>query len=157
MSLFLSTYVNKIDKKGRVSVPASFRNVLVNEKFQGIVAYASFISTCIEGCGMGRIEQLSESIDALDPYSDERDAFAATILGGSIQLPFDGEGRVILPESLIKEAGISDQVAFVGKGITFEMWDPNTFTSYADKAKMLAKEKRAHLRLATHRGGDHLC
>ena len=147
MALFLSTYINKVDKKGRVSVPANFRAALQKEDFQGIVSYGSFVNECIESCGMERMARLSESIDSLDPYSEERDAFAATILGGSFQLPFDREGRIILPESLMKEAGITEQAVFVGKGATFEIWSPEKFDSYASKAKELAKQERAKLRL----------
>ncbi len=148
MALFLSTYVNKVDKKGRVSVPANFRATLAEQKYQGIVVYSSFINECVEACGMDRIERLSDSIDNLDPYSDERDAFAATILGGSMQLPFDGEGRVMLPESLLAEAGITEKAVFVGKGATFEIWQPEAFEIYAGKARELAKTQRANLRLS---------
>ncbi|MCD6034394.1 MAG: mraZ [Rickettsiales bacterium] len=147
MALFLSTYVNKVDKKGRVSVPALFRAALKDQVFEGIVAYGSFVNPCIEACAMGRIERLSESIDMLDPYSDERDAFAMTILGGSIQLPFDGEGRVMLTEKLVESAGITDHAVFVGKGATFEIWQPEAFERYAEKAKDLAKRERGALKL----------
>ena len=147
MALFLSTYVNKVDKKGRVSVPANFRSALQKEDFQGIVAYGSFVNECIEACGMERIGRLSESIDNLDPYSEERDAFATAILGGSFQLPFDGEGRIILPETLMHDIGINEQAVFVGKGATFEIWSPATFDKYAAKAKDLARQERAKLRL----------
>ncbi len=153
MALFLSTYVNKVDKKGRVSIPANFRATLSEQKFQGIIAYSSFVNGCIEACSMERIEQLSESIDNLDPYSDERDAFAATILGGSIQLAFDSEGRVMLPVGLMEEAGVKDKVAFVGKGATFEIWNPEEFNKYAEKARELAKKQRANLRLSK-KGGE---
>jgi MraZ protein len=148
VALFLSTYVNKVDKKGRVSVPSSFRVVLSPQEFQGIIAYGSFINDCIEACGLDRIERLSQSIDQLDPYSEERDAFAATILGGSIQLPFDGEGRVMLPPALQQQVGITEHVVFVGKGATFEIWHPEKFELYAGKARQLAKQGRAHLRLS---------
>lgn len=154
MALFLSTYANKIDKKGRVSVPAPFRTVLANQHFNGIVAYASFVNECIEACGMDRIEQLSHSIDVLDPYSEEHNAFATTILGGCVQLAFDSEGRVLLPEHLMKEAGIDEKAVFVGKGATFEIWAPDAFEKYAEKARELAKEQRASLRLqATPKAG----
>jgi MraZ protein len=148
MALFLSTYVNKVDKKGRVSVPANFRAALADQKYQGIIAYQSFINECIEACGMDRIERLSESIDNLDPYSDERDAFAATILGGSLQLPFDSEGRIMIPERILTEANITESAVFVGKGTTFEIWQPEAFEIYAGKARELAKQERANLRLA---------
>lgn len=148
MTLFLSTYINKVDKKGRVSVPANFRVALQKEDFQGIIVYSSFVNQCIEACGMNRMARLSESIDNLDPYSEERDAFAAAILGGSFQLPFDGEGRIILPESLMHDVGINEQAVFVGKGATFEIWTPTTFEKYASKAKDLARQERAKLRMA---------
>lgn len=152
MALFLSTYINKIDKKGRTSVPASFRSVLNHQDFSGIVAYGSFIHPCIEACGMSRIQQLSESIDSLDPYSEERDAFAMAILGGSSQLSFDSEGRVLLPESLLSTAHITDKVAFVGKGQTFELWNPEHFENYATKARDIAKSNRASLRIQPKAG-----
>jgi MraZ protein len=101
----------------------------------------------MEACGMERMTRLSESIDSLDPYSEERDAFAATILGGSYQLPFDGEGRVILPENLMHDVGIKEQAIFVGKGVTFEIWEPQSFEKHANKAKEIAKQGRAKLRL----------
>ena len=130
--LFLSTYQNKVDKKGRVSVPAPFRAALgkvalKGEEFSGIIAYGSFINRCIEACGIDRIRKLSGRIELLDPFSEERDAFATTILGGSQQLPFDGEGRVMLPEPLIELAGLADMAIFVGKGETFEIWEPRAF------------------------------
>ncbi|MBN8531227.1 MAG: cell division/cell wall cluster transcriptional repressor MraZ [Alphaproteobacteria bacterium] len=153
MALFLSTYVNKVDRKGRVSVPAAWRAVLTadspkGENFQGIVAYSSFVHSCIEACGLARIQLLSDSIDALDPFSDERDAFATAILGGSQQLPFDPEGRVGLPQELMEAACITEQAAFVGKGATFEIWEPKAYAEYAAKAREAAKAKRGALRLA---------
>lgn len=155
MSLFLSTFTNKVDKKGRVSVPSTFRGALAAERFHGIVAYSSFINPCIEACGLSRIERLSESIDSLDPYSDQRDAFATSILGGSVQLPFDGEGRILLPEPLIELTKLKEHAVFVGKGATFEIWDPKAFESYAMKARELAHKERGLLRLSPKLKSDH--
>ena len=143
--LFLSTYVNKVDKKGRVSVPVAFRAALSSQIFSGIIAYNSFINPCIESCGLSRIEYLSQTIDALDPYSESRDAFATTILGGSVQLAFDGEGRVILTEELIATANIGDKACFVGKGATFEIWKPEIFDEYSARAREIAKQNRTLL------------
>ncbi len=147
MALFLSTFTNKVDSKGRVSVPAQFRVSLVKNDFSGIVVYESFVNDCIEGCDLERIKKLSESIDNLDPFSEERDAFATAILGGSTQIALDNDGRVILPENLLKKAGIKDTAVFIGKGSTFEIWNPAKFESYMAKAKKDAKDKRNLLRL----------
>lgn len=147
MALFLSTFTNKIDAKGRVSVPVQFRASLVNENFSGMVVYESFVNDCIEGCDLDRIKKLSESIDNLDPFSEERDAFATAVLGGSTQLAIDGDGRVILPESLLKKAKIKGNAVFVGKGSTFEIWEPKKFEEYMAKAKKDAKAKRNLLKV----------
>lgn len=151
--LFLSTYQNRIDKKGRVSVPAPFRALLTGQEFAGIVAYGSLLHPCIEGCGMGRIMKLNERIERLDPFSEERDAFATTIFGASVQLSFDGEGRIMLPESLIAQAHLSEQAVFVGKGEIFEIWEPVAFAEHALRARDMAKNKRYQLPGATHPGG----
>jgi MraZ protein len=146
MALFLSTFQNKIDKKGRVSVPASFRQVVAREEFNGIVAYPSFINPCIEACSMTRMEKLSQRIEELDAFSEERDAFATAILGGSVQLSFDGEGRVLIPELLIVEANLSDNALFIGKGETFEIWEPKAFAEHSMRSRQLAREKRGQIR-----------
>ncbi len=144
--LFLSTYHNRLDKKGRVSVPAPFRAVLAAQHFNGIVAYASPHYACIEACGMNRIMKINERIEQLDPYSEERDAFATTIFGESVQMSFDTEGRVMLPEKLIAFARLKEQVTIVGKGEVFEMWEPGAFEAHARQARVLVQEKRHRLR-----------
>jgi MraZ protein len=148
--LFLSVFTNKVDKKGRVSVPAAFRQGLRSQDFQGIVAYPSFVNPCIEACGFDRIARISESIDNMDPYSEERDAFATAILGGCQQLSFDNDGRVLMTSELTKAAKITDKALFIGKGSTFEIWEPEIFAEYSNKAKDLAKKSRHMLRLVNN-------
>lgn len=143
--LFLSTFTNRIDKKGRVSVPASFRAALAGEGFPGIVAYTSLSHTCIEASGMARITKLNAYMETLPPFSDERDALAAVVFGESVQLPFDPEGRVSLPEQLVHAAGISAEAVFVGKGETFEIWSPKAHADYVQRARKLVKDVRTRL------------
>jgi MraZ protein len=87
-------------------------------------------------------------IETLDPYSEERDAFETMIFGEAVQLSFDGEGRVVLPQSLMKHAGIEEQACFVGKGVIFEIWQPQNFKEYLNSAQKIAHEKRLTLRNA---------
>ena len=146
MNIFLSKYINKIDKKGRISVPASYRLILAQEKFNGIIAYPSFKNNCIEVCSMSRLEELSKIIQNLDPYSDERDAFETIVLSEAVQLQFDNEGRVILPAHLTDQAGISSQACFVGKGLVFEMWNPEAFDKHLKAAREIAQSNRLVLK-----------
>ena len=153
MALFLSTFEKQIDKKGRVSVPPTFRAVLAAQSFNGMIAYSSFVHPCIEACGMERLEKLYARIETLDPFSEERDAFATAILGAAVQLSFDSEGRVVLPEQLLEKANITSTGIFVGKGATFEIWTPALFKEHEASVRDLALKRR--LSLKSENGGAH--
>lgn len=147
MTLFLSTFVNKLDKKGRVSVPASFRLVLSKQSFQGIIAFRSFKLPAIEGMGIERMQRLSESVDQLDLFSDSQDDLTATIFSDSQMLGFDGDGRVILTQRLIDHAKIEDNVMFVGRGATFQIWNPDAFEAHQNDARLRIQKNRETLQL----------
>lgn len=147
MALFLSTYHNKIDKKGRVSIPSQFRSALNQDKFEGVVLYPAVTRQCLTGCSLSHIERLSNAIDSLDPLSEERDAFATVILGSSHQLSFDPEGRISLPKYMMTLIDLQDEVMFLGKGSFFELWNPSLFNDYLTKAKKIAVNKSSSLKL----------
>ena len=86
--MFLSTYENKLDKKGRVSVPASYRSYLSNLGYNGIVCFPSFNNQCIEAWPQDRIEKISNAIDSLNPFEEKKDYFATSILSESVNLIF---------------------------------------------------------------------
>ncbi|MFK7974000.1 MAG: division/cell wall cluster transcriptional repressor MraZ [Rickettsiaceae bacterium] len=146
MNIFLSRYINKIDAKGRVSVPAGYRTALATQSFNGIIVYPSFKNQCIEACSMSRLEELSKIIHNLDPYSEERDAFETIVLGEAVQLQFDNEGRVILPNYLTKQVDITNQACFVGKGLVFEIWNPDYFNAHLESARAIAKDNKLILK-----------
>ena len=133
--MFLSTYENKLDKKGRVSVPASFRSHLSNLGYNGIICYPSFNNQCIEAWPQDRIEKISNAIDALNPFEEKKDYFATSILSESINLQFDSEGRILFTEKLLKHAKIKNNMLFVGQGKTFQIWNPTLFEKFRTQSK----------------------
>ena len=135
--MFLSSFENNIDKKGRVSVPSSFRAYLNSIGYNSFITYPSFNHPALEACAQNRIEKLSDSIDSLGPFNDKRDYFATSVLSQSINLNFDSEGRVTIPRKLLKHAKIKTNIIFVGLGKVFQIWDPNSF----EKFKLIAKKK----------------
>jgi len=148
--MFLSTYENRIDKKGRVSVPASFRSYLSNLGYNGVICYPSFNNQSIEACSQDRIEKLSSSIDSLNPFEEKRDFFATSILSESINLQFDSEGRISLSLKLLKHAKIKNNMLFVGQGQTFQIWEAKTFEKFKILARKKANINRASLRWEKH-------
>ena len=147
MPLFLSTFINKLDKKGRVSVPASFRLALSGQSFQGIVAFRSYKLSAIEGMGIDRMQRLSDSVDQLDLFSEAQDDLTTSIFADAQTLALDGDGRVILPNLLLEHAKINEAIAFVGRGATFQLWNPQLFEEHQAKARQRVQEKQATLKL----------
>ena len=144
--MFLSTYENKLDKKGRVSVPASFRSHLSNLGYNGVICYPSFNNPCIESWPQDRIEKISNAIDSLNPFEEKKDYFATSILSESVNLLFDSEGRILLTSKLLKHAKIKNSMLFVGQGKTFQIWEPINFEKFKVTAKRKSNIHRANLK-----------
>lgn len=154
MKLFVSTFTNKIDRKGRVSVPATFRAVLAQESFNGAVILPSFRADCLEGMGMNRLERLAEGLDEqTDAFSDEQDEMAALIFASARTIPFDGEGRIVLPEDFIAHANLSGEAMFIGKAKTFEIWEPSAGQHVMADIRARALQKRPTMRMPTKGDG----
>lgn len=129
MAIFLSTHVSPVDSKGRVVVPKEFRVVL--EQFHGFVAFRSHKLGAIDCFSMERMEKLSAQIDEqLDPFSTDRDSLESAIFADAVLLRFDSTGRIILPELLLEHAQIDNKIAFVGRGATFQIWEPKNFDKH---------------------------
>ena len=144
--MFLSSYENKIDKKGRVSVPAAFRSYLTTQGYNGFVSYPSFSNPALECCTQERIERLSNSIDTLNPFEEKRDYFATSVLSESSNLTFDTEGRVQFSQKLLNFAKIKSDILFVGQGKTKQAWNPKNFEKFKSFAKKKALQSRSTLK-----------
>jgi MraZ protein len=129
MPLLVGRHVNKIDRKGRVSVPKPFRDALTapGGVFAGVFAYPLFKEPAIEACGEEFMTRLAASLDDLSMFSDDQDDLASALLENAHQLAFDPEGRVVLPAELVAHAGIDGEVLFVGRGRRFQVWNPSAY------------------------------
>lgn len=146
VGLFLSTTINKLDKKGRVSVPSTFRSALAGEDFQGVVLFQSYIHQAIEGVGMSAMTDYANRIDTnFDTFSDTHDDMATILFGESIQLGFDKDGRITLPQNFIDFMGIEDTIAFVGMGQKFQLWKPETFEARRNQARKSLQSQKMTL------------
>ena len=144
--MFLSTFENKLDKKGRVSVPASYRSYLSNLGYNGVICYPSFNNNCIEAWPQDRIEKISNAIDSLNPFEEKKDYFATSILSESVSLQFDSEGRISITDKLLKHAKIKSSILFVGQGKTFQIWEPTNHEKFKATAKRKSNVYRDSLK-----------
>ncbi|WP_240002495.1 division/cell wall cluster transcriptional repressor MraZ [Oleisolibacter albus] len=146
MGLFLSTYVNKVDKKGRVSVPAPFRSALLGEGGQAeLVVFRSLQAQALDACPIAYLDQLSAALDDPATPDDYRDLIETTVFGGSVRLTIDPEGRIIIPNEFLTFAGISESVSFVGRRKTFQIWEPAAFAGHERSSREQARANNISL------------
>ena len=147
MPLLVGRHTNKIDRKGRVSVPKQFRDSYQNKGgFPGIYVYPSPKLAAIEACDEAFMERMAASLDDLPLFSDEQSDFAA-VLGSAHALPFDPEGRIVLPPKLIIHAGLDGEATFVGLGNTFQIWNPDAYEVRHGEAFARLRERGSTLTL----------
>ena len=127
MDRFVSHHMLRLDAKGRVSVPASFRAVLARDGFDGLYCYPALDRPALDAGGNALLAEIEALIGSFSPYSEEREQFSLALYGTSETLKIDGEGRVALTDTLKSHAGIADAVTFVGLGHKFRIWEPGRF------------------------------
>ena len=125
--LFMDTITNKVDAKGRVSLPSDYR-AIVKELSTEIVCYRSLSAPCIEGCLEDSLDKLATEIEnSTDFFSETQGNLTNLIFGDAKRFPFDSTGRIVLTEKLLQHAGITDSAVFVGKGRKFQIWNPENW------------------------------
>jgi MraZ protein len=145
VELFFSTFVNKVDRKGRVSVPATFRSTLTTHRHPNLVIiFPSFRLPALECTGSDRMEDMQERIESLEQFSEEHENLSQ-LFADAHPLTIDGEGRVILPERLKEHADIGGDVAFVGLGATFQLWNPARYEEHSAAVRERSRRQGATL------------
>jgi len=142
MTQFYDTYTNRLDRKGRVSVPAPFRAVLERLGAADLILSPNHKHPCIDARPDTLFRQIAASLDTLDMFSDEHDDLATTLFARATSAMPDAEGRITLPERLIAHAGLTDQVAFMGIGASFQLWTPEAAAARTAEAERRSLERR---------------
>ena len=154
MDQFVSTFTNKIDTKGRVSVrhlsaPSSPRTALT-----AFYRYPSLDAPALDAGGQRLVDKINRLVEDLAPYSDERDHLATALFGTSEILTIDQDGRAVLPERLREHAGITTHITFVGLGEKFQMWEPKRFEVHLSEARKCATSARYSARAVAEAAGQ---
>ncbi len=156
MNRFVSTYTNRIDAKGRVSVPASFRDVLARDGYEGgIYCYPSLDAPALDAGGESLAKKIDALLEGLDDFSDERDELSVALYGDVQILKIDGDGRIVLPAALREHAGITDQVTFVGMGQKFQLWEPERFKAHRESARQKVRDHKRLFGAGSRPGRQH--
>ncbi len=147
MERFLSNAINRIDAKGRVSVPAHFRSVLQDKGLIDLYALQSFDMPAIDCGGMDLLEAFEARMGELDPFLTSSTDMSIHFHGEAMFLKPDQAGRITVTDFIREHTGITEEVQFVGRGRFFQMWEPSRFAAY----RLQVRERLVALREAASR------
>lgn len=142
---FVSNFTNRLDSKGRVSIPAPFRSVLAKDGFEGLYVHPSLDAQALDCGGFALMREIDALLERFVTYTEEHDVYSTALMGTSEILKVDSEGRVILTDNLKAFAGIDRDVTFVGHGYKFQIWEPGLFRAHLEEARNQVRELRKTL------------
>ena len=153
MAAFFGTYTNKVDKKGRVSVPARFRAAIVGSAYQGVLLAPNEELGAIDGSDFERLNRVIEGLDDLELYDDDARAQAHETLAMVQEFPMDGDGRMVLSQEFRDFAGITEEAIFTGIGSNFQIWSPARREAHRADGTRPARSSLANMRVPKRRDG----
>lgn len=154
MTQFKGTHLVRRDGKGRVSIPAPFRAVLKGDlpANGAVVLRPSHKHPCIEGWHPDAFAAQGAQIQALPRFSDEEDDLALALYSDAVDAEPDKEGRIVLAKDLADHAGLGEEVAFIGAGSHFQIWEPQAAQRRIAEARERARVLRMTLPAAPQVG-----
>jgi MraZ protein len=141
MSHFRGTHTARLDRKGRVSVPAPFRAALARMDPPELVLRPSHKAACIEGWPQPMLDAAQASLARLDLFSAGADDLAAVLFADVHAATPDADGRIGLPDGLLAHANLAREsdLIFVGLGTTFHIWRPEDGLAWLAAARERAR------------------
>jgi MraZ protein len=135
MDRFLSNATNRIDAKGRVSVPAHFRTVVQKRGYSELYALRCLDCPAMDVGGLDLLDRYEQRIAQEDPFLQAADDMSFFIHGDGTFLKLDQDGRITVSDFIREHTGITSEVAFVGRGTFFQIWEPSRLTVHGAAAR----------------------
>jgi MraZ protein len=137
MSFFFGTHLHRVDKKGRVSVPAKYRAHITSSGASEVLLFPSSEPAypALFGGSVALLNALSIHQGELSAVADDAPVLVSDIFADVREFGFDDGGRIVLPQDLIRFLGIDDAIEVIGQGQHFEIWRPERFKEHRDRRK----------------------
>lgn len=128
--MFIGEYNHNLDNKGRLAIPAKFRNILK----KGAVVTKG-LDNCLFLYSKEQFEKIAEKFASLPIGQSKARAFARHMLAGAMDVEFDNQGRITLPEYLRKFSSLKKKIIVAGLYNHLEIWDETAWEKYKTKAE----------------------
>ncbi len=128
--MFIGEYNHNLDDKGRLAIPAKFRNILK----KGAVVTKG-LDNCLFLYSKEQFEKIAQKFAALPISQAKARAFSRHMLAGAMDVDFDNQGRITLPEYLRKFSGLKKSTIIAGLYSHLEIWDAEAWETYKSTAE----------------------
>lgn len=128
--MFIGEYTHSLDAKGRVALPAKFRLKLG----EGAILTRG-LDRSLFIYNKTDWEILAQKLTALPLSQSKARAFSRLMLAGAMEVEFDAQGRILVPEYLREYAGLKKQAVFAGLYNRIEIWDEAAWKIYKSKTE----------------------
>jgi MraZ protein len=136
MKQLFGTHENRLDAKGRVSVPSGFRKAWGGDSGMTIVLRPSLLQGCVEGWPLPNYERFTVKAEAYAEADLNGEAYVSTVFSEAEEVDIDAQGRIMIPPKLVKRAGLKDEVCFLGRGSHFQIWTPAAAEAFLEDGRM---------------------
>jgi len=143
MDRFLSSATNRIDAKGRVSVPAHFRAIVQKRGYDQLYAVRSLETPSLDVGGPDLLDGFAKRIEQEDPFLQTADDMSFLYYGDGAFLKLDQDGRITVTDLMREQTGITTDIAFVGRGHFFQIWEPERLAAHAAQVRERLRQLRA--------------
>lgn len=133
--MLLGEYKHNLDQKGRLAIPAKFREILT----EGAIITRG-LDKCLFVFGFKEWENLVQKLLSLPLAQANSRAFVRLMLAGASRVDFDTQGRILIPEYLRKYAGLKKKVVVAGLYSRVEIWDHDAWENYKMKTESASDE-----------------
>jgi MraZ protein len=128
-----------LDSKGRLAVPAKFREVL-QLRASGKLVVTADSASCLLLYPAPDWEPIQQRLMGLSSFVPRTRDLQRLLVGNASDVEVDGAGRILIPGPLRKFAGLERDVALVGQGARFELWDEAKWAAQMEKASALSQD-----------------
>jgi MraZ protein len=133
--MLLGEYQHSLDEKGRLIIPAKFREDL-GENF----VITRGLDNCLFAYPLSQWKTIEEKVKELPTSQAETRAFVRMFFSGAVEAELDKQGRIVIPQQLREHARIDRDVFVIGVSTKVEIWAKEVWSNYSDRAEQSYEE-----------------
>lgn len=139
MSDFSGKHYKTLDAKGRLIIPAPFREILSSNHSSKLIITNEVFDKCLCAYTVDEWQQLIDRVNGLPQTSDAVKYYMRRVIGSAVETEIDRQGRVLVPPALRVDSGLNGEVVMLGIGNRIEIWDKSELEGVADPSKIDTK------------------